>query len=707
MFAGDDDSDEDGARRRAQERGLEALRGDAGKGGGETASGVVPDDEGEKGEKLEKGVEGEEDELKRLRGMRAYGVYAEKFGRDRAAVVRMERGVAAERAAEVERARGEDDGDGGDGEEVGDREEAGYREEAEDIEEDVRAAKFVPVGAGGTRVEEDAERPRKITRPKRALDPKIIDDSSDDDDDGSSDSDSDAPLGPQAPPLDLSELPVSHSAELGSTHSAYVSCMTLDAAGIRLITGSMDCTLRLWDFNVMDRRMLAFRTVQPMAESPVRSVQWSRTGSRLLCCGGLPTARVLSRDGAVLAQTAGGDVYIVDMARTKGHTGAVSAALWRPENGSGGGHFVTAAADATVRLWDVSNPRSVPMVDNPVAHQLRVIKLRNARGSKTIPTAMGCMSDGKLVAVGCDDHSIKLIDPNAFAMRPALENHNAVESGADITCVTPAPSSCSAPLVLVRSTDDKLRVFDTRRFDRPVAEFGGLLSAESEMNAAFIGATGGFFATGTSANRKRGTEPAKITVYGSKTMQPVWSTVLEPSAGSAVTVMWHEKINQVLYGCGDGKVRVLYNPESSKGGVMNCIVKAERHRAHGMVSVGIGTAYTPTEQAAGAGQAKRQKLETAKSKQPQREPAGPDQSKMASAGTFTKYLAKTLVSSEWIDEDPRDALLRHDQETKKNPKFTKVYQQIQPTVLADKTAEQEEEDSRQAIRARDRVKSKR
>jgi WD40 repeat protein len=56
-------------------------------------------------------------------------------------------------------------------------------------------------------------------------------------------------------------LPISHEVVLGSAHARGVTCMDIDHTGSRLITGSMDCGLRIYDFNGMKRDLKAFRCV--------------------------------------------------------------------------------------------------------------------------------------------------------------------------------------------------------------------------------------------------------------------------------------------------------------------------------------------------------------------------------------------------------------------------------------------------------------
>ena len=62
---------------------------------------------------------------------------------------------------------------------------------------------------------------------------------------------------------DSNELPVSHEAVV--KHGAKpIVAMDLDPSGSRLVTGSLDYKLQLWDFASMDVRMKAFRKLEPV-----------------------------------------------------------------------------------------------------------------------------------------------------------------------------------------------------------------------------------------------------------------------------------------------------------------------------------------------------------------------------------------------------------------------------------------------------------
>lgn len=572
--------------------------------------------------------------------------------------------------------------------------------------------------------------PHAKPKPRRGpkIDPKIIDDSSDDDSasvsscDGSSD---DAPIGPVLPCAEepreeaqrmLESLPIQNEAILGDNHDSYVSSISIDRAGIRLATGSIDSAVMLWDFNTMTRSLRSFKRINPLDQAPVRSLQYSATGGLLLCAGGTNSAVILDRDGVVLSQTTKGDMYIVDMARTKGHTGSILSAKWRPNSKV----IATTSMDGTIRLWDVMRTTRNPMVDNPVISQLRVTKLRNARGGKTAATAMDWLFDGKSCVTGCSDGRIRVIDPDAYSMRPVDESQGVVQQGAEISSVSVAPETSTAPLILVRSTDDFLRVFDRRKLTEPVKEIQSLPNCVSETNTCFVGENGRFFSTGTSAKRKDGSFRGSLRLFEARTLKEIWKSKMDVDTGSVVHTTWHENTNQIIYGSADGKVRVLYHPIESKKGVLSCLTKSDFRKKHGVANVGVGEVFLPSTlhkhrsgRSKGAAtnetgdqnlpMSNRGRREASEALKP-KSFSGPRPTQREKSRSLAKHLAAGEVAPDWT-LDPREAILRYAEVAKKDPKFTTAYRETQPeTLLAEKTAEQEEEETRQAIYERDRLR---
>lgn len=80
----------------------------------------------------------------------------------------------------------------------------------------------------------------------------------------------------------------------------------------------------------MDSNLRSFRTLQPVDNHPIRALHYSGTGDLLLVISGASQAKVIDRDGFEKLETVKGDMYITDMARTKGHTASLLAGSFNP-----------------------------------------------------------------------------------------------------------------------------------------------------------------------------------------------------------------------------------------------------------------------------------------------------------------------------------------------------------------------------------------
>lgn len=61
-------------------------------------------------------------------------------------------------------------------------------------------------------------------------------------------------------------------------HGKAVATLDVDSAGVRVLSGSRDYGLHIYDFNGMKSDMKGFRTLQPQEGYPVLALSWSPTG---------------------------------------------------------------------------------------------------------------------------------------------------------------------------------------------------------------------------------------------------------------------------------------------------------------------------------------------------------------------------------------------------------------------------------------------
>mmetsp|Transcript_2118 Transcript_2118/g.3175 ORF Transcript_2118/g.3175 Transcript_2118/m.3175 type:complete len:154 (-) Transcript_2118:453-914(-) len=153
--------------------------------------------------------------------------------------------------------------------------------------------------------------------------------------------------------MESHKLPVDNEVlfPTGSTHHTAVTAMAFDRhTNTQMLTGSGgDYRVKVWDFMQMNKALKPFKDLVPFDGHPVRSLSFSSDKDAqffLICCGN-NQARV-SPSGQVgkKVTTVRGDMYISDMANTKGHVAAITCGSYHPKSIN---LFLTSSADGTLR----------------------------------------------------------------------------------------------------------------------------------------------------------------------------------------------------------------------------------------------------------------------------------------------------------------------------------------------------------------------
>ncbi|KAJ4851344.1 hypothetical protein Tsubulata_005717 [Turnera subulata] len=516
----------------------------------------------------------------------------------------------------------------------------------------------------------------------------------------SGDEDDDGPMigPPRPPPAQASDsedeeeeeegtrfrIPLSNEIVLKG-HTKVVSALAVDHSGSRVLSGSYDYSVRMYDFGGMNAKLQSFRQLEPSEGHQVRTLSWSPTADKFLCVTGSAQAKIYDRDGLTLGEFVKGDMYIRDLKNTKGHISGLTCGQWHPNKKE---TVLTSSEDGSLRLWDVNDFKS----------QKQVIKPKLARPGRVPVTTCAWDSEGKCIAGGIGDGSIQVwtLKPG-WGSRPDVHIEKAHSDD-----ITGLKFSTDGRILLSRSFDGSLKVWDLKKMKEPLKVFEDLPNNYGQTNIAFD-PDEQLFLTGTSIERES-TTGGLLCFYDRSKLELVSRVGISPTC-SVVQCLWHPKLNQIFATTGDkshGGTHILYDPTLSERGALVCVARAPRkksvddfeaqpviHNPHAL----------PLFRDQPSRKRQREKIlkDPMKSHKPELPITGPGHGGRvgASKGSLlTQYLLKQggMIKETWMEEDPREAILKYADVAAKDPKYiAPAYAQTQPeAVFAGSDSEDEE-----------------
>ncbi|KAI1107283.1 WD40 repeat-like protein [Jackrogersella minutella] len=543
---------------------------------------------------------------------------------------------------------------------------------------------FLPTSFG--KKSKEADIAAQIDRSKRTINVPILgkpksqgsdsNDSSDSEDD-SDDSD------------DEDEYPTSHEMII-KTHDRAVTSLSLDPAGGRLISGSIDCTVKLHDFSSLTPTTIrAFRSVDPYETKPSASTESHSVhhvefnplaGSVFLCISAHPQAKIMSRDGDIVTEFVKGDMYLRDMHNTKGHVSEVTTGTWHPTDKN---LCVTAGTDSTLRIWDINNKRS--------QKEVLVFKSKAAGAAgrtRMTAVAWGSPAQGgnNLLVSAALDGTLVMWSGNGPFTRPAGEireahKPNTWAGGIDI--------SSDGRMVVTRGGDNLIKLWDIRKFKEP------LVSVEHTSTSDHYPTTNIKYAP-NSTSIITGSATGHLHILNPGNLRPEYTTPVTPGS-PVITVDWHPKINQIVTGSANAETHILYNPTMSTRGAVDVMSRAPKRRhiddnpeLTTDQSLGLSGESIVTPGAL-PGNRKAGITASGKSKDPRR-PHVPQQTPFLRSQPDEKHISENIPLSRMLHEDPREALLKYADLAKKDPVFTKAWKDTQPVTQYADVSDEEEED---------------
>eukprot|EP01018_Ginkgo_biloba_P021759 Gb_32940 [translate_table: standard] len=482
----------------------------------------------------------------------------------------------------------------------------------------------------------------------------------------------------------LFRVPISNEIVLKG-HTKVVSALAIDHTGSRVLTGSYDYSVRMYDFQGMTSQLRSFRQLEPFEGHQVRSLSWSPTSDRFLCVTGSAQAKIYDRDGLTLGEFAKGDMYLRDLKNTKGHISGLTCGEWHPREKQ---TILTSSEDGSLRIWDVNEFRS----------QKQVIKPKLARPGRVPVTTCAWGRDGKCVAGGVGDGSIQVwnLKPG-WGSRPDIY----VERGHEDD-ITGLQFCADGTMLLSRSTDATLKVWDLRKMKNALQVFKDLPNNYAQTNAALSPDERLIF-TGTSVERD-GNSGGLLCFYDRQKLELVSRIGVSPTQ-SVVCCAWQPRLNQVFATAGDkkeGGTHILYDPAVSERGALVCVARAPRKKSLDDFEV-KPVIHNPhalplfRDEPSRKRQREKARNDPIKSQRPDLPVTGPGfggRVGSTKGSLLTQYLLKEggLIKETWMDEDPREAILKYADAAAKDPKFiAPAYAETQPEPVFAKSDSEEED----------------
>jgi WD40 repeat protein len=506
---------------------------------------------------------------------------------------------------------------------------------------------------------------------------------------------------------DDDEFPVSHELVL-KTHDKPITTITVDPSGSRFITGSTDCTVKFHDFASMTPNTLhAFKSIDPTATKasassethPVHHIEFNpNSPSSVLVISATPQAKIFSRDGGELKEFVKGDMYLRDMHNTKGHISEITTGTWHPTNRD---LCVTAGTDSTLRIWDVNMPLKQKEV---IVHKSRAAGSAGRTRMTAIVWGSQIQGGKNLLVAAALDGSLVMWDGDGPYARPAAEIRDAHTNdtwtgGIDI--------SADGRNVVTRGGDNSIKLWDTRKFKVPVSVVEHASTSDQYANTDIKYSPNASAIVTGSAN-------GHLHILNPATLKPELVTPVTDGS-PLVTVLWHEKLNQILTGSANAEMHVLYNPNTSIRGAAMVMSKAPKRRhvdddpnfttdlSQGLSGDAISTSEGLRTAQAGTSYSARHPTEgltvSGRSRDPRR-PHIPMTTPFAKSQPDEKHVRENIPLSSMRDEDPREALLKYAETAEKDPMFTNAWKKTQPKTLYAEISDNEEDQGPERKRAR-------
>lgn len=462
------------------------------------------------------------------------------------------------------------------------------------------------------------------------------------------------------------EYPITHEIIL-TKHTRLVSGLAIDPAGGRIVSGSHDSLVSLWDFAGMGHAHRPFKVIEAFETHQIHSTEFNCTGEVVLISAANWQPKLVSRDGEEMGEMSRGDPYLREMKNTRGHVGEVTAGKWHPKNEN---QCATASADSTVRIWDANNVSK--------CLQVMTYKPKTAGSGRVKCTSAEYATDGNAIGASYADGSLGLWSTDGPYHRPT--GGMVSDAHAPDDAITDLAFSLNGWSFVSRGIRS-VKIWDRRNFKQPLAVRGDLPCSQDGGSVVYSPNYQEVLIASSSHRN------AQLHILSARDLRSVQTASF---ASPVSKILYHDKINQILTGHANGDVSVLYSPEHSLRGAKLVVSRAPKARhVDDMLTADID------ESAGEVLQDDASLLQHSSSRMQNAARKDPKLSNMPQIPSTQRFAERKVVGDivNFRDQDPQKELLKYDEAAKNDPVFFGVYKKNQPVSQFAPVEDTEESDT--------------
>ncbi|KIM23652.1 hypothetical protein M408DRAFT_77303 [Serendipita vermifera MAFF 305830] len=300
-------------------------------------------------------------------------------------------------------------------------------------------------------------------------------------------------------------------------HTGSVNSVAVSPDGTRAVSGSGDTTLRVWDIETAEMIAGPFEG----HNERINSVKFSPDGTRVISGSEDKTIRIWDAETAEML-----------VGPFEGHTASVSSVAFSPN----GTRIVSGSWDSTIRVWNAANAEMVAGI---------------FEGHNDVVTSVTFSPDGTRIVSGSYDGKIRVWDAETLKLiaRP-FEGH--------AYSVMSVEFSGDGTRIVSGSTDMTIRVWDATTTEMIVGPLDG-----HKMGVASVA----FSPDGTTI--VSGSHDATIRIWGTDNAEMITGT-LEGPKHCVNSVSFSPDGTRITFGSADSTVQV-WDPKTA--GIVACSVK--------------------------------------------------------------------------------------------------------------------------------------